>query len=308
MEPVISVVVPTRDRPDALGALAGLLAGQTLPAGRFEVIVVDDGSQPPLRSPAAAPALTILRHESSRGPGAARNTGWRAAAAPLVAFVDDDCAPAPGWLEALVAAGEGPEPVIVQGPVVPDPRAGVERTPLTHTIEVAGPSPLFVTANIAYSRALLERTGGFDERLRRAGEDADMGARAVRAGARVRWAPEALVHHEVRDLGLLGTLAHTRKWSDAVLAVKKHPELRRLLFARVFWKPSHPLLLLAAAALATRRPLVMAAGALPYAAWHGREHRDPRALARWLPAHVAIDATEIATAVAGSLRHRTLML
>src|SRR3954453_18483180 len=141
MEPAISVVVPTRDRPEALTVLAGLLARQTLSAGRFEVIIVDDGSQPPLRAPAGPPALRILRHESSRGPGAARNTGWRAAAAPLVAFLDDDCAPGAGWREALPPAGGGAEPVIVQGPVVPDPQAGVERTPLTHTIEVAGPSP-----------------------------------------------------------------------------------------------------------------------------------------------------------------------
>ena len=305
MPPAISVVVPTRDRAGAIASLLEALARQSLPAERFEVIVVDDGSDPPLRVPEGARGL---RHERSGGPGAARNTGWRAAAAPLIAFVDDDCEPAPGWLEALVAAAGDARSVIVQGPVAPAPEPPVERTPTTHTIEVTGPSPLFVTASIAYSRALLERTGGFDERLRRAGEDAELGARAVKAGAEVRWAPDALVHHEVRDLGLAGMLRHTRKWSDAVLAVRLHPELRRLLVARMFWKPSHPLLLLAAAALATRRPLLAVAGAAPYAAWHRRSHRDLRDLARWLPVHLAIDATEIATAIEGSVRHRTLML
>jgi len=59
---------------------------------------------------------------------------------------------------------------------------------------------------------------------------------------------------------------------------------------------------LAAAGVATRRPLLALAAAAPYL-----RHRA-RGGARWLPVHVAIDATEIATAVAGSVRHRTLML
>jgi glycosyltransferase involved in cell wall biosynthesis len=296
--PDISVVVPTKDRPAGLAAVLRALAAQTLTPERFEVIVVDDGS-----TPAVQAAARVVRHERPRGPAAARNSGWRAARAPLVAFVDDDCVPVPGWLEAIAgAAGDG-DAVVVQGPVGPPPGEEERVTPVAHTIEVGGPSRLFVSANIGYARALLERTGGFDERFRRAcGEDVELGARATAAGAEVRWAPGAVVHHEVRAVGLLGTLRQTLKWTDAVRAVSMHPELRDLLVARVFWRPSHPLLLLAVAALATRRPLLALAAAAPYA-----RHRAAGG-ARWLPVHLAIDATEIATAVVGSVRHRTLML
>ena len=295
----ISVVVPTHDRPAGLAALLEGLARQTFPRRSFEVIVVDDGSQPPAGAPGAD---RVIRLERAGGPAAARNAGWRAASAPLVAFVDDDCVPAPGWLEALArAAGESPPAALVlQGPVEPERPEAL--TPLAHTIEVAGPSALLASANIAYSRPLLERLGGFDERFRRAGEDVDLGARARAAGAAIRWAPGALVRHEVRALGLLGTLRQRRSWMESVGVVARHPELRELLFLRLFWKPTHALLLLAAAGAATRRAPLALAAAAPYLRHRARDG------VRWLPVHVVVDAAEIATAVEGSARHRALVL
>jgi cellulose synthase/poly-beta-1,6-N-acetylglucosamine synthase-like glycosyltransferase len=291
MPPEVSVVVPTHSRPAGLARLLAALREQTLAGERFEVVVVDDGSDPPAQ---AGDGARVVRHERARGPAAARNAGWREAGAPLVAFVDDDCVPAPGWLDAILAAGDG-DAAVVQGPV--EHRGEV--TPLDHTIEVAGPSRLCVSANIAYARALLERTGGFDETLRRAGEDVELGTRALAAGGELRWAPEARVEHEVRRLGLAGRVRQTLAWTESVRVVGMHPELRDLLTARVFWRPSHPLLLLALAAAATRRPLVALVGAAPYV-----RHRR----GRWLPVHAVVDAVEIAAAAAASVRYRTLML
>ena len=85
------------------------------------------------------------------------------------------------------------------------------------------------------------------------------------------------------------------------------PELRSLLTARIFWRPSHPPLLVAAAGLALRRRTLLAA-AIPWALQHRREHDSPAELAAWLPVHLLIDACEIATAAVGSARYRTLML
>jgi cellulose synthase/poly-beta-1,6-N-acetylglucosamine synthase-like glycosyltransferase len=260
---------------------------------------------------AASDGLTVrvVRHERPRGPAAARNSGWRACAAAVVAFIDDDCVPAEGWLEAVLAASAD-ERTVVQGRVEPLPEERERRTPLSHTIEVAGASPLFVSANVAYPRALLERVGGFDERFKRAcGEDAELGARVTQAGAVARFAPEALVYHEVRELTLAGHVRHTLKWTDAVGALAMHPELRSLLTFKVFWKPTHPWLLGAATATLTRRPWLAALFLAPYLLHYVRLYdRDLRALARALPAHAVIDTAEIGTAIAGSLRHRTLML
>jgi glycosyltransferase involved in cell wall biosynthesis len=307
----ISVVIPTHDRPAGLARLLEALDRQGLSTNRYEVIVCDDGSTVPVAIPAGRePPVTVVRHAQPRGPGAARNSGWRRAGAPIVAFIDDDCVPTYGWLEALVgAADQTPGPAVLQGQIRPSPAQEAELGPLSHTIEVTGPSRLFVSANIAYSRSLLEQLGGFDERFTKAAEDAELGARAMQAGAQARFVADALVHHDVRRLGLGEHIRHTLKWSDAVRAVGMHPELRELLIARVFWKPTHPWLLGIMAALAARRRGWAVILALGYLRHYWRLYgADPGAVARALPTHLAIDSAEIATVAAGSLRHRTLML
>ena len=305
MVPEVTVVIPTHNRPAGLRAAMAALRAQTLPRDRFEVVVVDDGSSPPAAVDVEDLGVRVLRHDRPRGPAAARNTGWRAARAQLVAFTDDDCRPAPGWLSALLDAAVG-DRVVVQGRVEPRPDQRDVLGPLSHTLDVGGPNRLFVTANVAYPRGLLEAIGGFDEWFRRAcGEDVELGARATKAGAEVRFAEAALVHHDVRPMTLGEHLRHTLKWGDSVRALALHPELRGLLTARVFWKPSHPRLLLAALGLATRRPVL----ALPYAAHLRRLYGgDARAAAGAAPRHLAIDLAEVATMVWASARHRTLML
>ena len=131
----------------------------------------------------------------------------------------------------------------------------------------------------------------------------------TQAGVSARFAPDALVHHEVRELSLAEHVRHTAKWVDAVHAVALHPELRSLLTARVFWKPTHPWLLGAAAGLLSRRPGLAALAIAPYLVHYRRVYAgDLSGLARALPWHLVIDSAEIATAVRGSIRHRTLML
>lgn len=311
------MVVPTRDRPERLAALLRSLAAQRLPRHELEVIVVDDGSQGGPPGPVEGPPVRVLRHASPRGPAAARNTGWRAARAPAIAFTDDDCEAAPGWLAALVSVLGGDEATIVQGRTEPHPAERARLTPLSRTQTVAGPDSLFETCNIAYPRALLERVGGFDESFRHpCGEDVDLGWRARKAGAQVEFAPEALVYHAVHEPGVWAAARQTLRWTDAVRVVKAHPETRRRLVAGCFWKPTHPRLLAALAgalyAARTRRPAAAVAASLPYLAHHRRAYAGARrpwaAAARRLPAHLAIDLCEVATMAAGSLRHRTLML
>ncbi len=93
----VTVVVPVRDRPRQL---ARLLAA--LPPG-LPVVVVDDGSEEPrtIRAVAVELGATVLRHQVSRGPAAARNTGLGRVRTDLVAFLDSDVVPEPGWLGLL---------------------------------------------------------------------------------------------------------------------------------------------------------------------------------------------------------------
>jgi GT2 family glycosyltransferase len=310
----LAVVVPSHGRPLRLRWLLEALAEQDLPRERFEVHVVHD-------DPEAGETARLLathrlgvaaQHLPPCGPANKRNAGWRAAAAPLVVFTDDDCRPPADWLSTMLrAAGEGPAGAIVQGTVAPDPDELVvlHHAPWARSQEVHPPSPYGQTANILYPREVLERLGGFDERYPvAAGEDTDLFVRAEDAGVPVHAAPDCVTFHAVFDLGLRGRLREAWRWQHLATLLKLHPRLRSHLVLRVFWKLDHPLLLLAAAGLLARRPWL----ALPYVGHrlggYGTGPRGRLRAASELPARALLDLTEIASAARGAVRARTPFL
>lgn len=313
--PGVSVVVCTRDRVRRLEALIASLREQSLARSSFELVVVDDGSQDGTSEMLAAERAKAdlrLRTVPGRRMGIAdaRNLGWRAARAPVVAFTDDDCEATPDWLrEGLRACRRWPG-CIVQGRTLPMPDE-VERHGLfSRTQEVDAVGPFFQTCNMFYPRRLLDRLGGFRGEFRRAGEDTDLAWRAIEAGAPARFAAQAVVHHAVEDLGPAGHLRLTLRWSDAVANVARHPELRRqVLSYGVFWKRSHALLVQAAVgALLARRFPPAGVMALPYArhaVGRCRAVGASPALASYLVLH---DALECYAALRGGVRHGMLVV
>jgi glycosyltransferase involved in cell wall biosynthesis len=119
----ISVYIPAYNSAEFLSrAIDGLLA-QTYPAD--EILVVDDGSRDATPEIAARyPAVTLIQHSLNRGLAAARNTAFRAARNKLVASIDADCVPEPGWLAALAQYFDDPAVVVVGGRLI----EGVQRT------------------------------------------------------------------------------------------------------------------------------------------------------------------------------------
>lgn len=179
--PRVSVVVPTRDRPQLLRRCLAALEAQTLPV---EVVVVED-------------------HEG-RGPAWARNEGVRRASGEVICFTDDDCAPAAGWAEALAApilAGEAQatagRTLMGEGATAADRAWEAIVTYLQDQAAKPGTSsPGFAaTANLACTRDLMERLP-FDESFpTAAGEDRDWAERAAREGAAPLLVPGAIVLH-----------------------------------------------------------------------------------------------------------------
>ena len=101
--PPVSVVVPTRDRPQLLRRAIGAILGQAYP-GEVECVVVFDQSDPDLTwgDPGPARRLRAIRNTRAPGLAGARNSGVLAAGGELVAFCDDDDEWLPGKLEAQV--------------------------------------------------------------------------------------------------------------------------------------------------------------------------------------------------------------
>jgi len=130
----LSIIVPTHNRPDLLPRAVDSALSQDF--ADLEVLVVDDGSDPPARLP-AHPKLRTLRHEQSRGGAAARNTGTRAAAGRFVCYLDDDelhSEMVRVSLEAQERADLPPPVGVLTGIDVVDPRGRVLETRLPVTL------------------------------------------------------------------------------------------------------------------------------------------------------------------------------
>ena len=99
----VSVIIPAYEPPaETLARTLAALEGQTYPRDLFEVVIVDDGSQPPLAQPRSTPLDVKVVRQERRGFGAARarNTGARAAAHDILLFLDSDMLAEAGWMAA----------------------------------------------------------------------------------------------------------------------------------------------------------------------------------------------------------------
>lgn len=202
--PDVTVIVPVFN--DAAGVLSclGALAGQTYPADRFEVVIVDNGSTPPLILPETFAFTVRVTRCETPGSYAARNAGVKAAAGKILAFTDADCIPRPEWIEQGVIrlSREGGR-CIVGGEVrivEPAERRGVSLYQFVtgfsqrENIEQKGFS---ATANLFCPVREFMASGPFDERLL-SGGDREWAWRSARSGFRVVFEKHAVVETRPR--------------------------------------------------------------------------------------------------------------
>jgi succinoglycan biosynthesis protein ExoM len=215
----LSVVIPTRDRPDLLADALRTLADQEIGAAAVDVVVVDDGSTADLAPvvAAASTAAVPMRHvrQAPAGLNAARDRGVAATSGELIAFLDDDVLVTRGWARALLDTAartrcDGIAGRITLLPEVDVPRwITVPRRRYLSELDL-GDAPLElddretpVGANCAVTRAAHARAGGFRPGLDRSGAtlisngDVEFFRRVRAAGGRLAYAPEAAVAHRV---------------------------------------------------------------------------------------------------------------
>lgn len=229
----VALVVPVRDHADDVCALLDALqrAGE-LPS---EAVVVDDGSTDPASIAAAVgDRARIIRREVPAGPGAARNAGWTATRADLVAFLDADVRPEPGWLAALHAHFVDPS-VAAAAPRVrahgsgstvldryEEHRSPLDLGPVPARVAPRTRVPYVPTACLVVRRRPLAEIHGFDEELR-VGEDVDFVWRLAAGGHTVRYEPTAAVRHRNRASWPALLEQRFRYGSSAAALDQRHP-------------------------------------------------------------------------------------
>ncbi|HTF07841.1 MAG TPA: mycofactocin biosynthesis glycosyltransferase MftF [Asanoa sp.] len=264
VRPSVSVVVPVKDRPGPLARLLRAIRDAEATDPVHEIVVVDDGSADPRAHAevAAAAGATLVRRAVCGRAAAARNDGAAAASGQVLAFVDSDCVPRPGWLAALLPHFADPLVAAVAPRIVahgtPEPgwlaayesaRSPLDRGPLPGRVVPGGRVPFVPTA------ALLVRAtafgAGFDTRLV-GGEDVDFVWRLTAAGAHVRYEPAGEVAHEHRTTFREFVARRVYYGRTAAPLARRHPGAARPLAVS-------PWTAAAWAAVALRRPLLGAA-------------------------------------------------
>lgn len=215
--PLLSVVIPVHNGgPHFERCLRGLRDSSWTD---YQLIVIDDGSTDGSAALAERFGATVTRHDSPRGPAAARNTGAQLADAPIVFFLDADVAVHRDTIGRIMDHfQDDPTLAALFGSYDDRPSApGVVsqyRNLLHHFVHQAGvfagdvrPANTFWTGCGAIRRELFLDLGGFDPLLYRrpAIEDIELGYRLVRAGYRVVLARNVQATH-LKQWGLLQVL------------------------------------------------------------------------------------------------------
>jgi glycosyltransferase involved in cell wall biosynthesis len=202
-KPVVSVVVPTRDRAGYLDVTLTSLADQDF-AEPFEVIVIDDGSRDSTAEVIRRHGVRSLVHDPPRGPNAARNEGARLAESDLIALVDDDVFAPRAWLRELVeGARRHPGAQAFGGPIRarlegPAPRSCGRELPPVTTLDLGTQdveTELVWSANMLLRRSAFELAGDFDESLPTGGEEEEWLRRLANRGGHVVYIAAAAIDH-----------------------------------------------------------------------------------------------------------------
>ncbi len=230
----ISVIIPTKNRPNACRDTVTALCYQTLVPSEYEIVVVDDGSNPPVRMswPQNGPAVRVVRLDG-RERSAARNVGAEAATADLILFLDDDMSVDSNFLETHVKAHREWEGALIVGAVDLPPgtskrpfgrfRQALERQGIPRQRGVAYSKNFCTAQNMSIARRQFFRLGGFDEALVSA-EDQDLALRHSEAGGAIVFLPEAVGIHRDKAMEVRSYCRRVEWGSEHLVAFcRKHP-------------------------------------------------------------------------------------
>jgi len=211
MLPFFSIIVPTFNRPLPLAHCLQSLARLDYPRHRFEVIVVDDGSESPTEAVVSSFSnrlniITLITQPHS-GPVTARNKGAAHAKGELLAFTDDDCIPIPNWLKALAMRfAETPDDMIcgrILNVLLENLYSAASHFLIEYLYSYYNAKSdqvrFFTSNNLALTADRFHSIGGFNTLFpHAAAEDREFCERWLRHGFRMTYAPEALIYHAHR--------------------------------------------------------------------------------------------------------------
>jgi glycosyltransferase involved in cell wall biosynthesis len=230
MPPLVSIIIPCYNAGPWLAPTIESALAQTWP--QKELIVVDDGSTDESLAIARSFASlgVIVVAQANRGQGAACNHGLRVARGEFIKFLDADDLLSPGMIERQVGALADRPGCVAYGEWArfhDDPAearfiahpGGHDGLPVDWLVEIwRDAQPMMQCALFLLPRALLDRTGGWDERLSLI-NDFEFFARIVTASAGVVFTPGALLYYRSGLSRSLSGRKTTDAWRSAFVSI-----------------------------------------------------------------------------------------
>lgn len=219
-----SIIVPTYKRQDALSLCLNGLKPYFRPGAQerlghqVEVIVTDDAHEASVQSFLAFRYPWCQYVEGpQRGPAANRNHGAHLSSGEWIVFIDDDCLPQPGWIEAYVALADQVD--LLEGRT----SAAGTRTRVDEECPINETGGFLWSCNFAIRREAFLALGGFNEDFPAAAmEDVELNLRANQFGITRAFVPDAVVLHPWR---LRKGRSFVEAYSRSVAKfVRLHPE------------------------------------------------------------------------------------
>jgi len=204
-QPFFSIIIPTYNRQSQLTTCLQSITRLDYPRKCFEVIVVNDGGDKTLEAIVDQFHNQInlsLITQPHAGPAAARNIGATKAKGELLAFTDDDCIPAPDWLQVLASYFTERSDCIVGGRTINLLTNNIYSTMSQLILDVVyrhynsnpNQSRFFATNNMALPSDLFFVMSGFDPHFTTS-EDREFCDRYLYHGFQLIYASEAIVYH-----------------------------------------------------------------------------------------------------------------
>lgn len=226
---VVSIIVPTFNGARRIEACLDALVRQSTTRS-FEIVVVDDGSTDGTSLVVNRSPTVRLIHQANAGPAAARNRGARAARGSIILFTDDDCVPAPNWLEAMLAPFIDPEVMGAKGAYrtrqtrLVSRFVQIEYEDRYRLMRRESNIDFIDTYSAAFRRDRFLEMGGYDTSFPVAcAEDVELSYRMSARGWKLKFVPDAIVYHTHPDR-LASYLRKKHKFAYwRMLAVRKNP-------------------------------------------------------------------------------------
>lgn len=202
-----SVIIPTYNRQAQLASCLENLTKQNVPNNSFEVIVVDDGSEPKLEHAMLASQVDfdlIIISQENRGPAGARNAGARKAEGEYLLFTDDDCEPKPNWAQKLVEQLDRTPKKAVGGKTINSLEKNLfaEASQLLNSYIYSYYNRngekvrFFASNNLGVVKRDFFEIGGFSTKfISHYSEDRDFCDKWILSGKSMKYCPDALVLH-----------------------------------------------------------------------------------------------------------------